>query len=181
MRRIGLQGGPDLAELLGEEMDGFSGITHGLCVRGKEWVAAFSGPQACPTHLSYSRIDLRPLSHGGRFKERNTKSSVSVKNVIYALPEHCAYGSNQCLAMYACACLRVHHSVCVWMQKYSMLLLSFFLSVTHHGSIVLGFPANHMSGLLMFMPSDINQIWLEVILRTKSVRIKHSAATQRNT
>lgn len=57
-------------------MDGFSGITHGLCVRGKEWVAAFSGPQACPTHLSYSRIDLRPLSHGGRCKERNTKSSV---------------------------------------------------------------------------------------------------------
>lgn len=42
---------------------------------------------------------------------------------------------------------------------------SSFFTETHHGSIVLGVPANHMSGLVMFMPSHINQIGLTIIYK----------------
>ncbi|KAF7660386.1 hypothetical protein LDENG_00282630 [Lucifuga dentata] len=44
-----------------EEMDGFFGITHRLCVEGKEWVAAFSGPQPVLHTSLCSRIDLEPF------------------------------------------------------------------------------------------------------------------------
>lgn len=72
----------------------------------------------------------------------------------------CAYGSNQRLA--------VHVHVRAGLLD-AGIVHQFFLTVTHHGSIVLGFPANHMSGLLMFMPSYINQI------KIVSVRPNYSA------
>lgn len=70
-------------------------------------------------------------------------------------------GSNQCLAVRAC--VRVYLSVLGAEILSAFFFLFFFATVTHHGSIVLGFPANHMSGVLMFMPSHINQISLKMI------------------
>lgn len=72
-------------------------------------------------------------------------------------------GSNQCLAVRACACARVYLSVLGAEILSAFSFFFFFATVTHHGSIVLGFPANHMSGVLMFMPSHINQISLKMI------------------
>lgn len=60
-------------ELLGGEMDGFFGITHRLCVLGKEWVAAFGGPQPILHTCLYIRIDLGALSHGWKCKETKKK------------------------------------------------------------------------------------------------------------
>lgn len=50
--------------------------------------------------------------------------------------------------------------------------LAIFSSVTHHASIVLGLPANHMSGLLMFVRSDINH-FRQKIRKGKKNRIRN--------
>lgn len=76
-------------------------------------------------------------------------------------------------------CVRVHVCACVSQCVLDAEILSasafFFFGLRHHGSIVLGFPANHMSGLLMFMPSYINQIGL----RAKSDGINNPADSQK--
>lgn len=57
-------------------------------------------------------------------------------------------------------CMRVHVCACVCVGCRNTQCIRFFslLGHTMHGSIVLGFPANHMSGLLMSLPSYINQM-----------------------
>lgn len=139
----------------------FFGITHRLCVQGKEWVAAFSGPRLVLHTCLYSRIDLGALSHGWKRNERNTNLLFQLHRYLCAT---CVWRIwVKSVSCCVCMCARVFVSVCVclcWMQKYSVHQLFFFLSVTHHGSIVLGFPANHMSGLVMLMPSYINHTGL---------------------
>lgn len=78
-------------------------------------------------------------------------------NIIYVLPVYGAYGSNQCLAVCVYVCM------CGMQKHFFFFFFFFFLTMTHHGSIVLAFPANHMSRLLMFMPPYINQIGLKMI------------------
>lgn len=153
-------------ELLGEEMDGFFffGITHRLCVRGKEWVAAFSGAQPVLHTCLYSRIDLGALSHGWNMQREKQKSYVSVKTLFvrYLCVGRMWVKSVPCCAC-VCVCARVSLSVGCRNTQCFFFFFFFFATVTHHGSIVLGFPANHMSGVLMFMPSHINQISLKMI------------------
>lgn len=102
-------------ELLGEEMDGFFGITHRLCVQGEEWVAAFGGLQPVLHTCLYSRIDLRALSHGWKRNETNTELLFVVKPYLCATcVQRIWVKSVPCVVS---ACARVCLSLC-WMQKY---------------------------------------------------------------
>lgn len=127
----------------------FFGITHRLCVHGKEWVAAFGGHQPVLHTCLYSRIDLRALSHGWKRNETNTELLFVLKRYLCATcVQRIWVKSVPCCA---CVCVRVSQSV----LDADILTSSvfFFFALTHHGSIVVGFPANHMSGLVMSMPS----------------------------
>lgn len=130
-------------ELLGEEMDGFFGITHRLCVQGKEWVAAFSGPQPVLHTCLYSRIDLGPLSHGWICNETNTNLQFQLKRYLCAtcVWHIWAKSVSRCVCVCMCVCVDLF-SVCVSVLDAEILSASaffFFFTVTHHGSIVLGF------------------------------------------
>lgn len=110
-----------------EEMDGFFGITHRLCVQGKEWVAAFSGPQPVLHTCLYSRIDLGPLSHGWKCNERNTNLLFKLKRYLCAT--WCMAHMGQisvllCARVHVCTCISV--SVCVSVLDAEILSASAF-------------------------------------------------------
>ena len=90
----------------------FLGITHRLCVRGKEWVAAFSGAQPVLHTCLYCRIDLGALSHGWNVQREKDKSSVSVKTLFvrYLCVGRIWVKSVSCCAC-VCVCARVSLSV----------------------------------------------------------------------
>lgn len=90
----------------------FFGITHGLCVRGKEWVAAFSGAQPVLHTCLYSRIDLGALSHGRKMQREKHKSSVSVKTLfVRYLCVGCIWVKSVSCCACVCMCARVFLSV----------------------------------------------------------------------
>lgn len=159
-------------------MDGFFlELRTGFVCEEKEWVAAFSGPQPVLHTCLYSRIDLGALSHGWNTQRKeNTNLLFHLKRYLCAT---CVYGRIWVKSASCCACVCVCARVSV--LDAGILSFFFFLTVTHHGSIVLGFPANHMSGLLMFMPFYINQIenyfwrrnYTAVKHKGKSTKSKH--------
>lgn len=105
----------------------FFWITHRLCLQGKEWVAAFSGPRLVLHTCLYSRIDLRALSHGWKRNERNTNLLFQLHRYLCAT---CVWRIwVKSVSCCVCMCARVFVSVCVclcWMQKYSVHQLFFF-------------------------------------------------------
>lgn len=147
-------------------MDGFFGITHRLCVQGKEWVAAFSGPQPVLHTCLYSRIDLGPLSHGWICNETNTNLQFQLKRYLCAtcVWHIWAKSVSRCVCVCMCVCVDLF-SVCVSVLDAEILSASafFFFYCDTPWFNCSRFPANHMSGLLMFMPSYINQIGLKMI------------------
>ncbi len=100
-------------------MDGFFGITHRLCVQGKEWVAAFSGPQSVLHTCLYSRIDLGPLSHGWKCNERNTNLMFQLKRYLCATCSMAHMGQ-----ISVSLCMRVHVCVCVFVSVLDAEILS---------------------------------------------------------
>lgn len=113
-------------ELLGEEMDGFLfffGITHRLCVQGKEWVAAFSGPQPVLHTCLYSRIDLGALSHGWKRNERNTNLLFQLKRYLCATCVWRIWVKSVSCCVCVCAC--ISQCVCVGC-RYTQCISFFF-------------------------------------------------------
>lgn len=118
----------------------------------------------------YGWSDLGARSHGWKGNDRNTnlqkKTKKKTENLRYLCAPvwHIWVRSASPLPVCVHMCMSERACVCVsWMQKYSVHHL-FFETVTHHGPIVPALPTNHMSGLLMLVPSHINQIGLKMIL-----------------
>ncbi len=113
-------------ELLGEEMDGFFGITHRLCVRGKEWVAAFSGPQSVLHSCLSSRIDLGALSHGWKCNERNTNLMFRLKRYLCATCVIRIWVKSVSCCERVRVCARFSQCVCVCVGCRNSQCISFF-------------------------------------------------------